>query len=116
MTIALDASFVAAREVVVSALSVIYGVGDEGTEDGSFLLDGLRAAKRPDGTPVFTFATSVSLLVFYVLAMQCLPTQAITRRETGAWKWAGLQVAYMTCLAYGASFAVYNVLTMFGSA
>ena len=109
------ASF-AAREVVVSALSVIYGVGDEGVEDDSLLLDKLRAAKRPDGTPVFTLATSVSLLVFYVVAMQCLHTQAVTRRETGAWKWAGLQVAYMTCLAYGMSFIVYNVITMAGPA
>ena len=109
------ASF-AAREVVVSALSVIYGVGAEGSEDGSVLLDNLRAAKRPDGTPVFTFATSVSLLVFYVLAMQCLPTQAVTRRETGSWKWAGLQVAYMTVLAYGASFIAYNAIAFFGGA
>ncbi len=109
------ASF-AAREVVVSALSVIYGVGDEGAEDDSLLLDKLRAAKRPDGTPVFTFATSVSLLVFYVLAMQCLPTQAVTRRETGAWKWAGLQVAYMTILAYTASFIAYNAITYFSGA
>ncbi|MCH7910667.1 MAG: ferrous iron transporter B, partial [Candidatus Hydrogenedentes bacterium] len=109
------ASF-AAREVVVSALSVIYGVGDEGAENDSLLLDKLRTAKRADGTPVFTFATSASLLVFYVLAMQCLPTQAITHRETGSWKWAGLQVAYMTCLAYAASFIAYNAITFFGGA
>lgn len=113
--VAIVASF-AAREVVVSALSVIYGVGDEGTEDKSLLLDKLRTAKRADGTPVFTFATSASLLVFYVLAMQCLPTQAITHRETGSWKWAGLQVAYMTCLAYAASFIAYNAITFFGGA
>ncbi len=107
------ASF-AAREVVVSALSVIYGVGDEGAEDDRFLLGKLRAAKRPDGTPVFTFATSVSLLVFYVLAMQCLPTQAVTKRETGHWGWALLQLVYMTCLAYVCSLIAFQSLTALG--
>lgn len=111
--VALVASF-AAREVVVSALSVIYGVGEE-AEEGSLLIDRLREAKRPDGTPVFGTATSVSLLVFYVLAMQCLPTQAVTRRETGSWKWAGLQLGYMTLLAYVVSLVVYQALKFFGA-
>lgn len=104
----------AAREVIVSSLSVIYGVGDEGVEDESLLLNRLRAAEWPDGTPVFTFATSASLLVFYVLAMQCLPTLAVTRRETGGWKWAGFQWVYMSCLAYSAAFVTYHGLRLFG--
>ncbi len=107
------ASF-AAREVVVSALSIIYGVGEQGAEGGSLLIDKLKAATHPDGTPVFTFATSVSLLVFYILAMQCLPTLAVTRRETGGWKWAGIQLVYMTVLAYAASLLVYQGLRLFG--
>lgn len=107
------ASF-AAREVIVSALSVIYGVGEAGAEDTSLLLDRLKAAEWPDGSPVFTFASSASLLVFYVLAMQCLPTLAVTRRETGAWKWAGFQWLYMTILAYGGALVTYQVLRSFG--
>lgn len=50
----------------------------------------------------------VSLLVFYVLAMQCLPTQAVTRRETGSWKWAFFQFGYMSLLAYGCAFVAYR--------
>jgi ferrous iron transport protein B len=110
--VGLFASF-AAREVVVSALSVIYGVGEDGADGGSVLLDRLRNATHPDGTPVFDFATSVSLLVFFVLAMQCLPTQAVTKRETGSWKWAIFQLGYMTCLAYTASLITYQTITFF---
>jgi len=107
------ASF-AAREVVVSALSIIYGVGEQGAEGGSILVDKLHAATHADGSPVFTFATCVSLLVFYILAMQCLPTLAVTRRETGGWKWALIQFVYMTVLAYVAALAAYQGLHLFG--
>lgn len=105
----------AAREVIVSTLSVVYGVGDdaEGEEAGG-LYSTLRRATRQDGSPVFTTATCVSLLVFYVLAMQCLPTQAVTRRETGTWKWAILQLVYMTLLAYGAALIAFQVLSAMG--
>jgi ferrous iron transport protein B len=65
---------------------------------------------------VFTTATCLSLLVFYVLAMQCLPTQAVTRRETGSWKWAFLQLGYMTMLAYAAAFVVYQSAAALGYA
>nr|MBC8350320.1 ferrous iron transporter B [Verrucomicrobiota bacterium] len=104
----------AAREVIVSTLSIVYGVGsDAGEEDPDSLYDALRASKRSDGSPVFTTATCLSLLVFYVLAMQCLPTQVVTRRETGSWKWAALQFGYMTILAYFAAFATYQGLLLF---
>ena len=106
------ASF-AAREVVVSALSVIFGVEDD-SEDSSVLLERLKEAKREDGSPLFTFASSCSLLVFYVLAMQCLPTQVVTKRETGAWKWAFFQLGYMTVLAYTASLITYQSLCALG--
>lgn len=109
------ASF-AAREVVVSALSVIFGVGDAGAEQGSVLLDRLKEAVLPDGSPLFTTATAFSLLVFYVLAMQCLPTQVITRRETGSWKWALFQLGYMTLLAYFAALITFQGLRAFGLA
>ena len=103
----------AAREVIVSTLAVLYGVGEEGGEDGS-LRGALLSSKRDDGSPVFTVATCLSLLVFYVLAMQCLPTQAVTAKETGSWWWATLQFAYMSALAYGFAFVTYQVASAFG--
>ena len=100
----------AAREVIVSTLAVVYGVGSDAADDEPrSLLDALRASTRTDGTPVFSIATCLSLLVFYVLAAQCLPTQAATRKETGSWKWALFQLLYMSALAYGAAFLTYQV-------
>jgi ferrous iron transport protein B len=100
----------AAREVIVSTTAVLYGLGSGGASDGvDSLLGRLREATRPDGTPVFTTATCLSLLVFYVLAMQCLPTQAIARRETGSWKWPLVQFGYMTALAYLAALVTYQI-------
>ncbi|MBM3890998.1 MAG: ferrous iron transport protein B, partial [Verrucomicrobia bacterium] len=107
----------AAREVIVSTLAVVYGVGEDAAEENpDSLYDSLRRAQRPDGTPVFTTATCVSLLLFYVLAMQCLPTQAITRRETNSWKWPAFQLAYMSLLAYGAALAAFQLLRACGIA
>lgn len=104
----------AAREVIVSTLSIVYGLGEEGEDDPQLLVDVLREARRSDGGLLFTTATSWSLLVFYVLAMQCLPTQVVTRAETGSWKWALLQLGYMSALAYLASLLVYQGLTALG--
>ena len=67
-----------------------------------------------DGGPVFSRATAASLLVFYVLAMQCLPTLPVTKRETGSWWWAALQFGYMFALAYGAAFLTYQALRSAG--
>ncbi len=105
------ASF-AAREVVVSTLGIVTGVG-EGAERQD-LFKALAAEKRADGTPLFTTATCLSLLVFFVLAMQCLPTQAITRRETGSWKWAAFQLGYMSVLAWTSAFVVYHIALWLG--
>jgi len=102
----------AAREVVVSTLSILYGLGPEPEEESS-LKDRLSAATDADGNPVFTTATCVSLLVFFVLAMQCLPTQAVTKKETGSWKWAAFQFGYMTLLAYGAAWVAYQTVSRF---
>lgn len=105
----------AAREVIVSTLAVVYGVGsDRAEEEPTSLHDSLRSARRADGSPVFTTATGFSLLVFYILAAQCLPTQAVTRKETGSWKWAAFQLIYMTVLAYAASLITYQALRAFG--
>ena len=107
----------AAREVIVSTLAVVYGVGEAAAEESpGSLYDTLRAATRTDGSPVFTTATSVSLLIFYVLAMQCLSTQAVTRRETGGWRWPLFQLGYMTVLAYTSALAVYQLLHSMGVA
>jgi len=103
-------SSLAAREVIVSTLAIIYGVGEGAAADQpESLYDTMRAAKRTDGTPVFTTATCLSLLVFYVLAMQCLPTQAVVRRETNSWKWPIFQFTYMTMLAYVAAMLTYQI-------
>lgn len=101
----------AAREVVVSTLSVLYGLGE--TDDVSTLQRKLSTAKREDGTAVFDTPTCMSLLVFFVLAMQCLPTQAVTRKETGSWNWAIFQFVYMSLLAYVSAFAAYHITAWF---
>lgn len=113
MSIGVVSSF-AAREVIVSTLAVLYGVGEAADENVDSLYQSLRSSKHPDGAPVFTTAACLSLLVFYVLAMQCLPTQAVTRRETGTWKWPAIQLAYMSVLAYTAALITYQTATWFG--
>jgi len=104
--IGLVASF-AAREVFVSTMSIIYSVED--SEDIKPLRNRLRSEKRPDGTPVYTPRVCLSLMVFYVFAMQCLSTVAVVKRETNGWKWPLFQFAYMTLTAAVASLLVYQV-------
>jgi ferrous iron transport protein B len=70
----------------------------------------MESARREDGTPVYTLATGVSLMIFYVFAMQCMSTLAVVRRETRSWKWPAIQLVYMTGLAYIASFIAYQLL------
>lgn len=102
----------AAREVIVATLAIVYGIGEDAVEDEETLSETLRAQRHADGTPVFTTATALALLVFFVLAMQCLPTNVVTRRETGSWKWPALQFGYMSVLAWCAAFVVYRVVSM----
>jgi ferrous iron transport protein B len=105
----------AAREVIVSTLAIVYGVGKDAAESNqSSLYSTLRQAKRTDGTPIFNTATCASLLVFYILAAQCLSTTAVVRRETNSWKWPLFQIAYMTGLAYVCALIVYQTLRHFG--
>jgi ferrous iron transport protein B len=73
------------------------------------LKEKMKAAVRPDGQPVFTLATGLSLLIFYVFAMQCMSTLAVVKRETRSWKWPLLQLVYMTGLAYLLSLLVYQL-------
>jgi ferrous iron transport protein B len=113
MSVGVVTSF-AAREVIVSTLGVLYGLGSDAAAEANSLVDSIRQSRRPDGSPVFTAATCLSLLVFYVLAMQCLPTQAVARRETGGWKWPLVQLGYMTVLAYTAALVTYQVASAVG--
>ncbi|MCY7310613.1 MAG: hypothetical protein LH619_07535 [Chitinophagaceae bacterium] len=105
--IALITSF-AAREVFVGTMATIYSVGDD--NDGSLLLkEKMKAAVKPDGKPVFNLASGLSLMIFYVFAMQCMSTLAVVKRETKSWKWPVIQLIYMTGLAYLMSWVVYQL-------
>lgn len=97
----------AAREVFVSTMGTVYSVG-EADEESSPLRQQMRQDKWPDGRPVWTTLTAVSLLVYFVLAMQCLSTLAVVKRETNSWKWPLFMLAYMTGLAWVCSFIVYQ--------
>jgi ferrous iron transport protein B len=114
LTVSVLTSFLA-REVFVSTLSVLVGGGgDADLDDG--VIDRIRTMTRDDGTPVFTPATAASALVFFVLAMQCLPTLVVTRKETGSWRYPALQLGYMSGLAYVMALAVYQGLRAAGYA
>ena len=84
-------------------MSTVYNVGKATPTPSSMtsLAQTLQAQKRPDGTPVYTPLTAVTLMVFYVFALQCVSTVAIVRRETNSWKWPFFQWLYMGVLAWG---------------
>jgi ferrous iron transport protein B len=97
--IALITSF-AAREVFVGTMATLYSVGGDPEEDDSTLREKMSAAVRSDGSRVYDLATGVSLMIFYVFAMQCMSTLAIVKKETGGWKWPIIMFLYMTGIAY----------------
>jgi ferrous iron transport protein B len=98
----------AAREVFVSTMALVYGV--EGGDDAALpLRERIRAEKRADGSPTFTPAVGLSLMVFFAFACQCMSTLAVVRRETQSWRWPALLFAYMTTLAYVSSLLVFQV-------
>lgn len=103
--IALITSF-AAREVFVGTMATLYSVEED---DGSSLREKMQSATWSNGAPVYTLGAALSLMVFYVLAMQCMSTLAIVKRETRSWKWPMIQLAYMTFLAYVTSWVVYQL-------
>ncbi len=105
--IALITSF-AAREVFVGTMATIYSIGSE--NDELSVREKLRQAKDPEtGQLVYTWVTSLSLLIFYVFAMQCMSTLAVTKRETKSWKWPLIQFTFMTAMAYLGSLIVFQV-------
>ncbi|MDE3185732.1 MAG: ferrous iron transport protein B [Bacteroidota bacterium] len=106
--IALITSF-AAREVFVGTMATLYSVGSDVDKDNTTLRQKMEAAKWPDGRKVYTLAAGLSLLIFYVLAMQCMSTLAVVKRETKSWKWPMIMLGYMTTLAYVMSFITFHL-------
>jgi ferrous iron transport protein B len=102
------------REVFVSTMAVLLEAAPDEDFASAGVLTRIRGAKRDDGRPIFTRATAASLLVFFVLAMQCLSTLVVTRKETGSWRWPALQLGYMTFLAYLFALVTYQGLRALG--
>lgn len=100
----------AAREAFVGTMATIYSV-DGGDEDTSTIRTRMSSSVNSrTGLPVYTFATGISLMLFYAFAMQCMSTVAIVYRETKGWKWPVIQLAYMTAMAYFAALIAYQLL------
>ncbi|QJB40929.1 ferrous iron transport protein B [Chitinophaga oryzae] len=106
--IALITSF-AAREVFVGTMATLYSVGENPDDNNATLREKMASAKWPDGRPVYTLATGLSLMLFYAFAMQCMSTMAIVKRETKSWKIPFIQLGYMTALAYICSLIIFNI-------
>lgn len=104
----------AAREVFVATIGTVYAVGDDADEESVPLREAMKKDKWPDGRPVWTTLTAISLMVYFVIAMQCISTLAIVKRETNSWKWPAFMLVYLTVLAWVASFLVYQVGRILG--
>ncbi len=105
----------AAREVFVSSLALTFKVTTENSDDQNTLLNSLRSAKvESTGAKLFTVATSIGLIVFFMFALQCLSTVAVSKKETGGWKIPILQVVIFTTLAYVLTFVTVNGLRLLG--
>ena len=104
--IALISSF-AAREVFVGTMATLYSVEENNKLS---LREKMQLQTDEEGNKVYSLATSVSLMMFYLFAMQCMSTLAVVRRETKTWKWPAFQFAYMTLLAYSISFITFHLL------
>jgi len=111
VTAAVIASF-PAREVVIAVLGTLYAVEDAVDGDEQRLVDRIKAAKRADGSPVFTLPMVIGLMVFYALCLQCISTLAVIKRETNSWRWPVTAWLYMTTLGYLGALACFR----FGSA
>lgn len=106
--ISLITSF-AAREVFVGSLATIYAVHEEGDEN-SRLVEKLKNEKDLTGQKIYSLASGVSLMIFYVFAMQCMATLAVVKRETNSWKWPLIQILYMGVLAYSGAYLGFQIL------
>ena len=97
----------AAREVFVGTMSTLYSLDDEAPEQS--VIEKMRNDVKPNGEKVFSFATGLSILIFYAFAMQCISTIAVVYRETKSWKWTVIQLVFMSGLAYFVSMIVYQI-------
>lgn len=108
----------AAREVFNGSMAVSFAIDEEEEEDEEAvrqrIRDRIANAKAPDGSPLYPALTIFSLLVFYIYALQCLPTTIVVRSETKSWRWALGQLAGMSLFAYLAAFLVYQIGSLFG--
>ena len=86
---------------------------DDDVETRDNIREKIQDAKWPDGRPLFTPLSLISLLIFFIYALQCLPTTAVVARETASWKWAIGQLVFMTAFAYLASLAVFQIGSLF---
>jgi ferrous iron transport protein B len=102
-----------ARELMVGTMGVIFGVEDAG-QDPAPLSARIRDAKRGNGTPLYTRATALALLAFFMLACQCMSTLSAVYRETRSLVWPGLLLGYTYAAAYVAAFGVYQLSLLFG--
>jgi len=107
MGVGILTSFVA-REVFVGTMSTLYSLDDDAPEGK--VIDKMRLDVKPNGEKVFSFATGISILLFYAFAMQCASTVAVVYRETKSWRWTGFQLVMMTGLAYFVSLIAYQIL------
>lgn len=96
----------AAREVFVGTMSTLYSLEDDAPEKS--VIEKMRSDVKPNGEKVFSFATGLSILMFYAFAMQCISTIAVVYRETKSWKWTAIQLVAMSSLAYFVSMLVYQ--------
>ena len=106
----------AAREVFVSSMAITFAITEEDEDNiqGS-LLSSMRVAKNPDGvTPLFTTASTISLIIYFMFAMQCLSTIAVSRKETGSWRIPLLQIGVYSVMAYVLALAAYSLLNVIG--
>jgi ferrous iron transport protein B len=106
----------AAREVFVSSLKITYSISEdvEDEQQDQLLRDALAESTWPDGRKIYTPLTLLSLLVFFIYALQCLPTTAVVARETNSYKWAVAQLFGMSLFAYLAALAVFQIGTLLG--
>ncbi len=106
----------AAREVFVSTMGVVYGVGEGHDGADTSLREVMRRDTRDDGTPLWTTLSGLSLIVFFMFAMQCMSTLAVVRRETGSWAWTAFMLVYLTSTAYVVTLLVYQGGRLLGHA
>jgi ferrous iron transport protein B len=102
-----------AREVIIATLGTIYSLGGDVDEEDEGLRGVIRSASWPDGRPVFTIASGLSIMVFFALCAQCVSTLMVIRRETNSWQWPVFCFVYMTALAYAGSWITFVVASNF---